>query len=110
MPNGPTYDMPQNYYFGGASETLVTPLALVVLLLSSVLLVTLPRRYAAAAFLAGSMLMPYGLKLAIGPLHFFFSVFYFSRADCAGSSSGICESNDHAAGQRFLSPGSYSMP
>ena len=40
----PSWDMPQNYYFGGAAETLVTPLALVVLLLSSILLITLPRR------------------------------------------------------------------
>ena len=109
MPNGPTYDMPQNYYFGGASETLVTPLALVVLLLSSVLLVTLPRRYAAAAFLAGSMLMPYGLKLAIGPLHFFFSVFCFRGRVALAGQAGFANRTITRL-DKFLWPGRYSMP
>src|SRR5277367_743430 len=68
----PTYDMPQNYYFGGAVDTFVTPLAILVLLLSIILLIALPRRYAVVAFLGGAMLLPYTLKLVIGPLHLFF--------------------------------------
>jgi hypothetical protein len=64
------YDMPDNYYFGGGGDTFITPLALVVLLVAIVLILWLPRRKVIAAVLAAGVLLPSGISVAVGGLHF----------------------------------------
>jgi hypothetical protein len=67
-----TYDSPpQNYYFGGGDDaTAATPLAALVLLIATVLVLALPRRYAYVAFLVAALFLPLHVVLLVGSLHF----------------------------------------
>ncbi len=67
---GTKYDMPDNYYFGGTGDSYVTPLALVMLLVATVLFFALPRKYVIVAFLASGIVLPTGVRLIIGGVHF----------------------------------------
>jgi hypothetical protein len=64
------YDMPENYYFGGGSETFVTPLALAGLLVAIVLILGVPRRYALVPLLVAGLLLPSGVTVVVAGLHF----------------------------------------
>lgn len=62
--------MPENYYFGGGGATLVTPLSLVVLGTTLVLLALLPRRYVIVPLLASALLIPLGNQIVVSGVHF----------------------------------------
>jgi hypothetical protein len=62
---------PASYRFGGGSEeTTILPVTLVLLFLASVLILFLPRKYAALPFLLASLLIPLGQVVVVGGLHF----------------------------------------
>jgi len=62
---------PSNLRFGGGDqETHLLPLTLVLLLLTSVLILALPRKYVVLPFLLGCLLIPMGQVLVIGGMHF----------------------------------------
>ncbi len=66
-----SYDMPQNYHFGGGSDSsVVTPLALVGLILSIFLIFSLPRRRVIVPLLAACLLIPFGINIVAFGLHF----------------------------------------
>jgi|SRR5579862_79449 len=61
----------QNMQFGGGlSQTVVNPIALLIVLVAGVIILISPRRRATAAFLAGTILMPSNQVILLGPLHF----------------------------------------
>jgi hypothetical protein len=62
-------DTPQNLYFGGGGDTLVTPLALCILLLASALILLLPRKYAITPFLFGGLLITVRQEVVVFGLH-----------------------------------------
>lgn len=64
------HDLPTNYYFGGGGSTFATPLAVLVLLIASVLVFALPRKYAFVPFLVAALLVPLEVLVLIGSLHF----------------------------------------
>jgi hypothetical protein len=64
------YDMPDNYYFGGGGDTFITPLALAGLLIAIFLILWLPRRHVVAALLGAGILLPSGIEVVLGGLHF----------------------------------------
>jgi hypothetical protein len=66
----PRYDMPENYYFGGGTDTFLTPLALAALLLAIFLILWLPRRYVLVPVLAAALLLPFGIGILFLGLHF----------------------------------------
>ncbi len=67
----PTYDMPDNYYFGGgAQDTFLTPLAAVILLVCAVLIYCLPRRSMIVPFLVAGVLLPSSITLVVSGFHF----------------------------------------
>ena len=67
----PTYDMPDNYYFGGgAQESFLTPLAAVILLVAAALIYCLPRKSMIVPFLAAGVLLPSTINLVVLGLHF----------------------------------------
>jgi hypothetical protein len=64
-----SYDMPENYYFGGGTETFLTPLALVALLAAVFLIFWLPRRHMMAPVLAGCLLLSARIGILFLGLH-----------------------------------------
>src|SRR5450755_1768034 len=67
----PTYDMPQNYYYGGGSQdTFVTPLAVVILCLAIVLIFRLRRKSAIVPFLVAGVLLPFDVTIVVSGFHF----------------------------------------
>lgn len=62
--------MPENYYFGGGGVTLITPLSLVLLGLTLVLIAVLPRRYVIVPLLASALLIPLGNQIVVSGVHF----------------------------------------
>ena len=69
MPNY-AYDLPANYYFGGAGVTFFTPLSLAALIMAIILIVCLPRQYVVVPFLLGAILIPDNNELAVFGLNF----------------------------------------
>ncbi len=65
---------PQAYqsmqFGGGVSQSIVSPIALLIVLIAGVMICILPRRRALAAFLAAGILIPQDQVLLVGPLHF----------------------------------------
>lgn len=64
-------ELPENYYFGGGTDTFATPLAIAMLCLGVILLLTLPRKYAFVPFLIAGILIPQAVTLSVGNLHFY---------------------------------------
>jgi hypothetical protein len=64
------YDMPENYYFGGGSDTFITPLALGILLLAVILSLGLPRKLMIVPLLVAGLLLPQGINVVVSGLHF----------------------------------------
>jgi hypothetical protein len=61
----------QNLQFGGGvSQTIVNPVALLVVLIAGVMICVLPRRKVIAPFLIAGILIPTDQVLLLGPLHF----------------------------------------
>jgi hypothetical protein len=56
--------------FGGGGDTFLYPTTLVVLLVTGVLLLVVPRKYALAPFLLGSLLIPISQTLTLTGVHF----------------------------------------
>ena len=65
---------PQGYqdmlFGGGLSQTVVTPIAILIVLVTGIIILVSPRRRATAAFLAGAILMPSNQVILLGPFHF----------------------------------------
>jgi hypothetical protein len=53
-----SYDIPGNYYFGGGGVTYISPIAMAVLILATILIIVLPRKYAVVIFLLSGILIP----------------------------------------------------
>ena len=64
------YDMPQNYYFGGGTDTFLTPLAAVILLVAIVLIVGLPRKWMIVPVVVAGLLLPFDLGILVMGFHF----------------------------------------
>jgi hypothetical protein len=65
------YDMPENYYFGGGSDSsVITPMACLGLVAAVVLILVLPRRRLIIPVFAGCLLLPFGTSLVAAGLHF----------------------------------------
>src|SRR6266404_3422783 len=63
---------PENLRFGGgATETILHPVVLVVMLIAIVLIFLLPRKYVIWPFLCTAFLVPLGQSILVGGLHFF---------------------------------------
>jgi len=56
--------------FGGGGDTFLHPTTLVILLLAGVLILVVPRKYALAPFLLGSLLIPISQTLTLADVHF----------------------------------------
>lgn len=56
---------------GGAAESAINPLVLVVMILAIVLILVLPRKWAIVPFLFIGMLIPVGQVIVVGGVHFF---------------------------------------
>lgn len=67
----PTYDMPENFYFGGGGNTFTTPTGIVILVLSAILILALPKKYVIVPLLAGGLLLPDSLRIVVFGLHLF---------------------------------------
>jgi hypothetical protein len=62
--------IPENFFIGGgASETIMTPVGFVLLLLASGLIILLPRRLVVVPVLLGIFLVPMGLVVVIAGFH-----------------------------------------
>lgn len=57
-------------FAGGAAETELLPLTIVLLLVASSLIVFLPRKYTPLPFLLASLMIPLGQVIVVGGLHF----------------------------------------
>src|SRR5271165_6192769 len=55
---------------GGVSQSIVSPVALLVVLIAGILICVLPRRKVIAPFLVAGILIPTDQVLMLGPLHF----------------------------------------
>jgi hypothetical protein len=67
----PRFEMPNNYYFGGGPDnTFVTPLALVIIISTVVLLFTLPRKRVILPLLVAGLLIPAQISIVIAGFHF----------------------------------------
>jgi hypothetical protein len=64
-----TPDIPQHLYFGGGGDTLVTPLALCILVVASALILLLPRKYVIVPFLCGGLLITVRQEVVIAGFH-----------------------------------------
>src|ERR1035437_9222581 len=64
MPDGPTFG-------GGATSSLISPLALILLVLFAVLLLVLPRRLMIAPLLLANFLIPISQQLVLVGVHWF---------------------------------------
>ncbi len=61
-----------NVTFGaGATESTMTPIALVAMVIAIVLILVLPRKWVIVPFLLFTFLVPLGAQFNIGGLHFF---------------------------------------
>jgi len=67
-----TYDMPENYYFGGGSDSsVVTPLALACLAAAFLLILLVPRKHVLVPLLASCVLLPFGTSLVVAGFHLY---------------------------------------
>jgi hypothetical protein len=67
----PTYDMPQNYLYGGGSQdSFVTPLAVVILCLAIILLFGLRRKWMIVPFVVAGVLLPFNVTIVVSGFHF----------------------------------------
>jgi hypothetical protein len=66
----PRFEMPDNYYFGAGGETFITPLAIGILLVATVFIFALPRKYVVVPLLIAGLLLPQNLNLIVFSLHF----------------------------------------
>lgn len=67
----PTYDMPQNYYYGGGSQdSFVTPLAGVMLCIAILLIFCLRRKLVVVPFLIAGVLLPFDVTIVVSGFHF----------------------------------------
>lgn len=62
--------MPTDYYYGSAGETFITPLAIGILLVTAVLILVLPRRYAIVPLLFAALLLPQKQDIIAFGFHF----------------------------------------
>ena len=63
--------VPENLRFGGGvSHTVLHPAVAVIMILTGLLILLLPRRYAIVPFLISGILIPQDQVLVIGGLHF----------------------------------------
>ena len=69
MPNY-THDLPENFFFGGGGETFIPPLAIAILILATILIMALPRKYATIPFLLAGLFIPQNVIIVIIGLHF----------------------------------------
>ena len=67
--SGTTYDLPDNYYFGGDQASFLTPLAAIVLLVAIILIIYLPRKSVIVPFLVAGVLLPFGLNIVVLGFH-----------------------------------------
>jgi hypothetical protein len=65
----PRFEMPEKYYFGGGTDTFVTPLALVLLLLGIGFLLWLPRKYALIPLLFVGLLLSTQVTIVFCGVH-----------------------------------------
>jgi hypothetical protein len=65
-----SYDMPDNYYFGGGGDTFITPLALAILICSVLLICVLPRKYVIVPLLMAGLFLPTPVTLLFAGFHF----------------------------------------
>jgi hypothetical protein len=65
-----SYDLPANYYFGGGGVTVTTPLAIVFVVLASIFIFVLPRKYVLVPFMLAGLLMPAGFSVVVASLNF----------------------------------------
>jgi len=63
-------DRPANFYFGGGGDTFATPVAIVLLVVSGILIFLLPRKYAFVPFLLTGLLIPLNVSVVVAGLHF----------------------------------------
>ncbi len=61
--------MPDNYYFGGAGASQIQPLALVLLVVASILVFVLPRKYVMGPLLTAALLLPMGNGILVAGIH-----------------------------------------
>jgi hypothetical protein len=62
--------IPNNFYFGGGSvETVMTPAGALLLLLASICILALPRKYVLIPVILGAFFVPRGLVLVISGFH-----------------------------------------
>lgn len=66
----PRYEMPDNLYFGGGGETYYTPLALLILICSILLIWILPRRYVIIPLLVAGLWIPVSVNFLLAGFHF----------------------------------------
>ncbi len=67
---GPDYIPGQSHYFGGgAIETALNPTVLVILVITAVLILVLPRKYVIVPALVTSILVPLGQAVVAGGMH-----------------------------------------
>ena len=59
-------DLPKNYYYGAGGVSVATPLAVAILILATVLILSLPRKYAFVPFLIAGLLVPENVALVDG--------------------------------------------
>lgn len=62
--------MDQSHYFGGGGDTLIHPLVLVLLVLATILIFSLRRKYIIYPFLVAAVLIPWTQVAVIGGIHF----------------------------------------
>jgi len=63
---------PEHYkYGGGATETLLHPIVLAAMVIVTIVLLLLPRKYSIPAFLCGTLLIPAGQQLVLAGVHLF---------------------------------------
>ncbi len=62
---------PNITFGGGAAESTMTPIALVAMLIAGVLMFVLPRKWMVVPFLLFTFLVPLGVQVNVGGLHFY---------------------------------------
>src|SRR5579862_6614517 len=64
--------MPENYKFGGgAADTTLTPIALVIMIVALILIWVLPRRYVIVPALFTLFMVPVGQMIVLGGYHLY---------------------------------------
>jgi hypothetical protein len=62
--------MDQSHYFGGGGDTLIHPLVFIFLVLATLLIFSLPRKYVIYPFLVAAVLIPWTQVAVVGGVHF----------------------------------------